>query len=109
MSIRFDGRVAVVTGAGTGIGRIYALQLAARGARVVVNDLGGTVVGQSASSKPADDVVEEIRAAGGDAVANYDSVATPDGAERIITAAIARFGRLDVLEQCRQPEDGETG
>jgi len=97
MSIRFDGRVAIVTGAGTGIGRIYALQLAARGARVVVNDLGGSVAGQSSSSKPADAVVAEIRAAGGDAVANYDSVATADGAERIVGSAIDRFGRLDVL------------
>lgn len=97
MSIRFDGRVAIVTGAGTGIGRIYALQLAARGAKVVVNDLGGTVAGQSSSAKPAESVAAEIRAAGGTAVASYDSVATSDGAERIVATAVGTFGRLDVL------------
>lgn len=97
MTLRFDGRVAIVTGAGTGIGRIYALQLAERGAKVVVNDLGGNVVGQGGSSQAADSVVAEIRATGGDAVANYDSVATADGAERIVATAVERFGRLDVL------------
>lgn len=96
--IRFDNRVAIVTGAGTGLGREYALLLSSRGAKVVVNDLGGAVDGQAGvSSKPADAVVQEIRAAGGDAVANYDSVADPAGAQRIVDAALSKWGRLDVL------------
>ena len=96
--IRFDGRVAVVTGAGAGLGRAYALELAARGAKVVVNDLGGARDGSGAGSAgPADRVVEEIRAAGGEAVANYDSVATPEGGEALIRQAVAAFGRVDIL------------
>jgi NAD(P)-dependent dehydrogenase (short-subunit alcohol dehydrogenase family) len=74
MTLRFDGRVAVVTGAGNGIGREYALFFASRGAKVVVNDLGGSHSGQGSNSKAADVVVEEIKANGGVAVANYDSV-----------------------------------
>ncbi|GAA4344173.1 SDR family oxidoreductase [Variovorax defluvii] len=97
MTLRFDGRVAIVTGAGTGIGRIYALQLAERGAKVVVNDLGGSVAGQGRSRQAADAVVDEIRAAGGEAVASHDSVATPEGAGRIVATAVEHFGRLDVL------------
>lgn len=96
--LRFDGRVAVVTGAGAGLGRLYALELAKRGARVVVNDLGGARDGSGdGSSAAADRVVEEIRAAGGDAVANYDSVTTPEGGERIVNSALEAFGRLDIL------------
>jgi 3-hydroxy-3-methylglutaryl CoA synthase/NAD(P)-dependent dehydrogenase (short-subunit alcohol dehydrogenase family)/putative sterol carrier protein len=96
--IRFDGRVAVVTGAGGGLGRVYALELAKRGAKVVVNDLGGPPDGLGeGSARPADAVVAEIRAAGGEAVANYDSVATPEGGQAIIDAAVNAFGRIDIL------------
>ena len=77
-------KVAVVTGSGRGIGRGIALLLASEGAKVVVNDLGGSVDGDGDSSTPADEVVNEIKAAGGDAVANYDSVATMDGGENIV-------------------------
>ncbi|HOW84227.1 MAG TPA: SDR family NAD(P)-dependent oxidoreductase, partial [Spirochaetota bacterium] len=79
--IRYDGKVAIVTGAGAGLGRIYALDLAKRGAKVVVNDLGGSRDGSGASSSAADAVVNEIKKAGGQAVANYDSVATVQGGE----------------------------
>jgi NAD(P)-dependent dehydrogenase (short-subunit alcohol dehydrogenase family)/acyl dehydratase/putative sterol carrier protein len=96
--IRFDDRVAIVTGAGGGLGRVYALELARRGARVVVNDLGGPRDGHgSGSQRPADEVVEEIRAAGGEAVANYDSVATAEGGQAIVDTALNAFGRLDIL------------
>ena len=96
--IRFDRRVAVVTGAGVGLGRVYALELARRGAKVVVNDLGGARDGTGAgSSSPADRVVAEIRAAGGEAVANYDNVATAEGGAAIVAAALSAFGTLDIL------------
>lgn len=96
--IRLDDRVAVVTGAGAGLGRAYALELAKRGAKVVVNDLGGARDGSGeGSSRAADAVVEEIKALGGEAVANYDSVSTPEGGEAIITTAIQAFGQVDVL------------
>ncbi len=95
--IRFDGRVAVVTGAGNGLGRSYARALAARGARVVVNDLGGSASGSGASRAVADEVVEEIRADGGDAVASHDSVATRTGGQAIIETAVDTYGRLDIL------------
>ncbi|MBU4582426.1 MAG: SDR family NAD(P)-dependent oxidoreductase [Proteobacteria bacterium] len=96
--IRFDGRVAVVTGAGAGLGRTYALELAKRGAKVVVNDFGGARDGAgTGSSSPADRVVEEIRAAGGEAVANYDNVATPEGGEKIVRTAVEFFGKVDIL------------
>jgi len=95
--IRFDDQVAVVTGAGGGLGRLYALELARRGASVVVNDLGGARDGTGSSSRPADDVVREITDAGGSAVANYDSVTTLDGAQCIVQSAIDHFGRLDIL------------
>jgi len=96
--IRFDGRVAIVTGAGAGLGRVYALELAKRGARVVVNDLGGARDGSGkGSKKPADQVVEEIKALGGEAVANYDSVASAAGGESIVRAALDAFGSVDIL------------
>ena len=96
--IRFDGRVAIVTGAGAGLGRTYALELAKWGAKVVVNDFGGARDGAGVgSSSPADRVVEEIRAAGGEAIANYDNVATPEGGEEIVKTAVAFFGKVDIL------------
>jgi 3-hydroxy-3-methylglutaryl CoA synthase/NAD(P)-dependent dehydrogenase (short-subunit alcohol dehydrogenase family)/putative sterol carrier protein len=95
--IRFDGRVAVVTGAGAGLGRVYAVELARRGAKVLVNDLGGARDGSGGSSTPADEVVAEIRAFGGDAVASYDSVATAEGGEAIIAKALEAFGRVDIV------------
>jgi NAD(P)-dependent dehydrogenase (short-subunit alcohol dehydrogenase family) len=94
------GRVAVVTGAGRGIGRGVALELAAQGAKVVVNDYGVAVDGSEPSSAPADAVVEEIRVAGGAAVASPESVAEWDGAARIMETAVERFGALDVLVTC---------
>jgi NAD(P)-dependent dehydrogenase (short-subunit alcohol dehydrogenase family)/acyl dehydratase/putative sterol carrier protein len=96
--IRFDDRVAIVTGAGAGLGRVYALELAKRGAKVVVNDLGGGRDGSGeGSSSPADKVVDEIIALGGDAVANYDSVATAEGGENIVKSALDAFGTVDIL------------
>jgi NAD(P)-dependent dehydrogenase (short-subunit alcohol dehydrogenase family) len=91
------GRVAVVTGAGKGIGRAEAIGLAAQGARVVVNDLGTAVDGKGASRGPADEVVNEIKQSGGEAIASYESVAAIEGAESIIKKAVDSFGRLDVL------------
>lgn len=95
--LRFDGRVALVTGAGHGLGRAHALMLASRGARVVVNDLGGAPDGSGADAAVASAVVDEIRAAGGEAVANADSVADPDGARAIVEQALSTWGRLDVV------------
>ena len=92
-----DGRVAIITGAGRGIGREHALLYAREGASVVVNDLGGGNDGSGADAGPAQEVVDEIRAAGGSAVANTDNVATWDGAKRLIDQAVDEFGRLDVL------------
>lgn len=92
-----DGRVAIVTGAGRGIGRGHALELARQGARVVVNDLGGAVDGTGADRGPAQAVVDEVRAAGGDAIANAEDVSTWSGAEALVTSAIETFGRLDVV------------
>ena len=94
---RFDGRVAVVTGAGRGIGRAYALLLAERGASVVVNDLGAAVDGTGTDRGPASAVVAEIEAAGGSAVADASDVASVDGAEAMVATAVERFGRIDVL------------
>src|SRR5437870_5476086 len=92
--IRFDGRVAIVTGAGGGLGKSHALLLASRGAKVVVNDLGGSFTGLGRSSAAADQVVDAIKAAGGDAVASHDSV--EDG-DKIVKTAIDAFGRLDIV------------
>jgi len=92
-----DGRIAIVTGAGRGIGREHALSLARQGAKVVVNDLGGSMDGSGEDASPAQQVVDEIVAAGGQAVANHDNVATWDGAERLINTAIDAFGDLHVV------------
>jgi NAD(P)-dependent dehydrogenase (short-subunit alcohol dehydrogenase family) len=97
MDMRFDGRVAIVTGAGRGLGRAYAQLLAARGASVVVNDLGAAVDGGGEDLSPAAEVVLEIEAAGGVAVANGDSVATAEGAAAIAQTALDRFGRIDII------------
>src|SRR3954447_8424696 len=92
-----DGKVAVITGSGGGIGRAEALLFAREGAKVVVNDLGGTRDGSGQSTSLADHVVQEIKAAGGAAVPSYDSVATPSGAENIVKTAVEHFGRLDIF------------
>lgn len=97
MAIRFDGKVAVVTGAGGGLGRQHALELARRGAKVVVNDLGGSVDGSGGSSEAAQAVVAEIKDGGGEAIANGSSVSDPAGAEKIIQDTIDAFGRIDIL------------
>jgi NAD(P)-dependent dehydrogenase (short-subunit alcohol dehydrogenase family) len=94
---RFDGKVAIVTGAGRGIGRSHALLLASEGAAVVVNDLGGSSGGDGADATPAQQVVDEITDAGGTAVANYDSVSSWEGAERMVQQAVDELGGLDVL------------
>lgn len=97
-TICFDGRVAVITGAGAGLGRVYALELAKRGAKVVVNDLGGARDGSGVGSAgPADEVVREIREMGGEAVADYHSVATPEGGRAIVQTAVDTFGTVDIL------------
>ncbi|GFG70430.1 SDR family NAD(P)-dependent oxidoreductase [Mycolicibacter senuensis] len=95
--LRFDGRVAVVTGAGRGVGRSHAMLLAAKGARVVVADYGAGIDGDGSSSAPADEVVREITEGGGRAVACHASVAEPQGAQGIVDTAIEAFGRIDVL------------
>jgi NAD(P)-dependent dehydrogenase (short-subunit alcohol dehydrogenase family) len=92
-----DGKVAIVTGAGNGVGRGEAVMLADHGAKVVVNDLGGSVSGEGADKRAADEVVEVITKRGGEAVANYDSVADFEGARNIVGTALDAFGRLDVL------------
>jgi NAD(P)-dependent dehydrogenase (short-subunit alcohol dehydrogenase family) len=97
MGDRLKGKVAVVTGAGRGLGRAHALSLAAEGAKVVVNDFGGAWDGTGSSTGPGDEVVAEIHKAGGKAVPNYDSVATKEGGGKIIDTAIDSFGRLDIL------------
>jgi NAD(P)-dependent dehydrogenase (short-subunit alcohol dehydrogenase family) len=95
--IDFTGQVAIVTGAGRGLGRLYAIELARRGAAVVVNDLGGSMHGDGADTSIADAVVEEIERAGGVATASHDSVDSPEGGEAIVRTAIDRFGRLDAV------------
>jgi NAD(P)-dependent dehydrogenase (short-subunit alcohol dehydrogenase family) len=95
--IDFADQVAIVTGGGRGLGRLYALELARRGASVIVNDLGGTMHGEGADTTVADEVVAEIEGAGGAAVASHDSVASPEGGEAIVQLAVERFGRLDAV------------
>lgn len=97
--LQFDGRVAVITGAGRGIGRAHALLLSARGAKVVVNDLGIASADGSGgpSQRPATEVAQEINQAGGEAAANFDDVSTPEGAQSLITQALDTFGRLDIV------------
>ncbi|WP_436772787.1 SDR family NAD(P)-dependent oxidoreductase [Yinghuangia sp. YIM S09857] len=105
--LRFDGRVAVVTGAGRGLGRAYALLLAERGAAVVVNDLGVDTHGNATAEDRAAAVAAEIRDAGGTAVANRDTVATADGGEAIIASALADFGRVDIVVNNAGPQGGD--
>lgn len=93
----FDGKVAIITGAGGGLGRSHALELAKRGALIVVNDLGGSLDGTGSDASAAQKVVDEVKAAGGEAVANHDSVATPEGGESIVQCAIDTFGRVDIV------------
>ena len=95
--IDFTNRVAIVTGAGAGLGRQHAIELAKRGAKVVVNDLGGSRDGVGSNDAAAKKVVEEIKAFGGVAVPNYDSVSTPEGGENIVKTAIENFGKVDIL------------
>src|SRR5690242_4293173 len=95
--IDFSGQVVVVTGAGRGLGRLYALALARRGAAVGVNDVGSTMRGGGSDRTVADDVVSEIAVHGGQAVASYDSVATPEGGQAVVDCALDRFGRLDAV------------
>jgi NAD(P)-dependent dehydrogenase (short-subunit alcohol dehydrogenase family) len=95
--MRFDGRVAIITGAGGGLGRSHALELARRGAHILVNDLGGALDGSGASTSAAQRVVDEIVEAGGKAEANHDSVATAEGGNAIVQAALGAFGRIDIL------------
>jgi NAD(P)-dependent dehydrogenase (short-subunit alcohol dehydrogenase family) len=95
--VRFDGKVAIVTGAGGGLGRSHALTLAARGAKVVINDLGGTLDGTGSGNAMADNVVDEIKAAGGEAVANYDGVDTVEGGKNIVKTTVDAFGKVDIL------------
>jgi len=97
MGDRLKGKIAIVTGAGRGIGRGEALALASEGAKVVVNDLGGATDGTGASISPADDVVAEIKKLGGEAVANHDSVTTMQGGENIVKTALDNFGKVDIL------------
>lgn len=97
MSYSFDGKVAIVTGAGGGLGRSHAMELASRGAKVVVNDLGGAMDGTGGSSDAANAVVEEIKAAGGEAIANGGSVSDRQGAKSMVDDAVSAWGRVDIL------------
>ena len=96
-NVNFENRTVIVTGAGNGLGKAYALELGSRGAKVVVNDLGGSVDGSGSASSPADDVVNEIIKNGGEAIANYDSVATKQGGESIVQSALDNFGTVDAV------------
>src|ERR1700754_3000147 len=95
--LRFDDQVAVITGAGGGLGREYALLLASRGACVVVNDIGGSVTGDGSNSEAAEAGAEQIRRRGADAVADSHSVATPEGCQAVIDTALGAWGRVDIL------------
>jgi NAD(P)-dependent dehydrogenase (short-subunit alcohol dehydrogenase family) len=95
--LRYDGRVAVITGAGRGLGRAYALLLGSRGAKVVVNDYGGSMFGEGTDAGVAQQVVDEIEANGGEAVASADSVGTPEGGRALVETALERFGRVDIV------------
>jgi NAD(P)-dependent dehydrogenase (short-subunit alcohol dehydrogenase family) len=97
MTLSFDGKVAIITGAGGGLGRSHALELARRGAFVVVNDLGGSVDGVGGDDAAAQKVVDEIKAAGGEAVPNYQSVATPEGGKAIVQTALDAWGKVDIV------------
>ncbi len=97
MSIRYDDRVAVVTGAGNGLGRSHALFLASRGAKVAVNDIGGAIDGTGSDAGPAQKVVDEITAAGGEAIANMDDISSEDGAKALVDGVCQRWGRCDIL------------
>jgi len=97
MTFRFDNQVALITGAGSGLGKSHALYLASRGAKVVVNDIGGSVDGAEQSELPAKMVADQIKAMGGEAIANFDSVATPQGAQNIVDDALNHFGTIDLL------------
>ncbi len=95
--VRFDDRVAIITGAGGGLGRAHALLLASRGAKIVVNDLGGKIDGTGEGTAMADQVCDEIRAAGGEAIPNYDTVDTAEGSENMVKTAINAFGKVDIV------------
>src|SRR5829696_8440842 len=95
--LAYDGQVAIVTGAGGGLGRAHALELARRGAKVVVNDLGGSVDGAGGGSEAANKVVEEIKAEGGEAIANGSSVTDDTGVKRMVDDAMSAWGRIDIL------------
>src|SRR5262249_15373259 len=95
--IDFAGQVVIVSGAGRGLGRLYAMEIARRGGSVVVNDFGGTMHGEGSDTRVADQVVDEIEGAGGTAVASYESVASPEGGEAIVRSAVDRFRRLDAV------------
>jgi NAD(P)-dependent dehydrogenase (short-subunit alcohol dehydrogenase family) len=97
MELGFDGRVAIITGAGGALGRSHALELARRGAKVVVNDVGGSVHGHGETKAPAQHVVDEITAFGGEAIANFESVTSPSGPQAIVECALDAFGRVDIL------------
>ena len=95
--LRFDGQVAVISGAGGGLGKEYALLLASRGARVVVNDIGGSVTGDGSDRTAANAVADEVRAMGAEAIADHHSVTSPEGGQAIIDAAVDAWGRVDIL------------